>query len=73
MAVIRTSLSLIGFGFTIYQIFKKLYEANVLRSGGAARNFGGFPVSMTLIVALVLLGIGIASVVAILGGGGPLS
>jgi putative membrane protein len=115
MAVIRTALSLIGFGFTIYQIFKKLYEANLLRSGGSARNFGaalvllgvamvvigivyhlqfmaslrrmraamvqsglihgesGFPVSMTLIVAIILLVIGMTAIVAIVGGEGPLS
>ena len=40
MSVIRTSLSLIGFGFTIFQVFEKLHEASVLKSSGAARNFG---------------------------------
>ena len=49
MAVIRTSLSLISFGFTIFQIFKKLQEAAVLHGVSAARNFGA---------SLVLLGIG---------------
>ena len=48
MSVIRTSLSLIGFGFTIFQVFQKLYEAKVLQRAQAPRNFG---------VALVLLGI----------------
>ena len=42
MAWNRTSLSLIGFGFTIYQFFEKLHEATpgaVLRPE-APRNFG---------------------------------
>jgi putative membrane protein len=48
MAVIRTSLSLIGFGFTIFQVFQKMHESEVLKSSAAATRFG---------VALVLLGI----------------
>jgi putative membrane protein len=48
MSVIRTSLSLISFGFTIFQFFHKLQESAILTSAGAARNFGK---------ALVLLGI----------------
>jgi len=101
MSVIRTSLSLIGFGFTIYQIFEKLLQAQVLRSSEAPRRFGealvflgiamlvlgigyhiafmielrrqreqlkrdglvhaesGFPASLTLIVAIALLAIGV--------------
>ncbi|HEY8459976.1 MAG TPA: DUF202 domain-containing protein [Blastocatellia bacterium] len=51
MAVIRTSLSLIGFGFTIYHFFRHLRETaggmQLLR-GEAPRNFG---------VALVILGV----------------
>ena len=50
MSVIRTSLSLIGFGFTISQFFSKLKQADLL--GGpqdAPRTFG---------LALVWLGIG---------------
>jgi putative membrane protein len=46
--VIRTSLSLIGFGFTIYQVFQKLYESQVLKNARAPRHFGE---------ALVILGI----------------
>jgi putative membrane protein len=48
MSVIRTSLSLIGFGFTIFQFFQKLKEAGTL-SNGSPRNFG---------LALVFLGVG---------------
>jgi uncharacterized membrane protein YidH (DUF202 family) len=48
MSVIRTSLSLIGFGFTIFQFFEKLKQAEVLARSQAPRNFG---------IALVLLGI----------------
>ena len=36
MSVIRTSLSLIGFGFTIFQIFQKLHDAGVLKSSARA-------------------------------------
>jgi putative membrane protein len=49
MAVIRTALSLITFGFTIYQVFKRLADTNILRATGSARHFG---------MALVFLGIG---------------
>ena len=51
MAVIRTSLSLIGFGFTIYQFFRYLREtagAPQLLQSEAPRKFG---------MALVLLGV----------------
>jgi putative membrane protein len=48
MAEIRTGLSLISFGFTIFQIFKKLQDANLLAGVNAPRNFG---------IALVGLGI----------------
>lgn len=104
MSVIRTSLALISFGFTIFQVFERLQQRNVLSSGGhAARNFGlalvylevgmvfvgvvyhvqfmlglrreradmtqaglvhsqsGFPISFTLLVALMLLFLGIAA------------
>jgi putative membrane protein len=47
--VIRTALSLIGFGFTIFQFFAKLADADVLKGGvQSPRNLG---------VALVVLGI----------------
>jgi len=48
MSVMRTSLALISFGFTIFQVFQKLHEANVLKSSAAPHHFG---------IALVLLGI----------------
>ena len=49
MSVIRTSLSLVSFGFTISQIFQKLTESKVLNGDGTAgRHFG---------VALVMVGI----------------
>ena len=48
MAIIRTSLSLIGFGFTIYQFFQRLREQEVITKAGAPRHFG---------IALVALGI----------------
>jgi putative membrane protein len=56
MLVIRTSLSLIGFGFTIYQVFAKLLEAQVLRSSAAPRRFGEALVFLG--IAMLVLGIG---------------
>jgi putative membrane protein len=103
MSVIRTSLSLISFGFTIYQAFQKLHDLKVIGGDGTARHFGialivvgvlililgiiyhirfmhelrkeraalaaqnlihaesSFPTSMTLVTAVILLGIGIAA------------
>lgn len=49
MAIIRTSLSLISFGFTIYQFFEKLRASEVLAAAAPARNFGR---------TLVVIGIG---------------
>ncbi|WP_144899126.1 YidH family protein [Luteimonas cucumeris] len=50
MSVIRTSLSLIGFGFTIFQVFSSVQSLSEVSIGAnAPRNFG---------TALVALGIG---------------
>ena len=55
MSVIRTSLSLIGFGFTIFQTFRKLHEAGVIVSSRAPANFG-----ITLVgLGIAMLGAGI--------------
>ena len=40
MAVIRTALSLIGFGFTIFQFFQSLRERGTIATAAAPRNFG---------------------------------
>jgi len=50
MSVIRTALSLIGFGFTLYQAFKKLSESGAALPAQAPRNFG---------IALVVIGIAV--------------
>lgn len=56
MSVIRTSLSLISFGFTIFQLFLKLSQAKILPSGGGPHDFG---VSLVLLgVAMLISGIG---------------
>jgi putative membrane protein len=40
IAVIRTSLSLIGFGFTTFQFFQRLRDQNMISgSGGSARRW----------------------------------
>lgn len=114
MSVIRTSLSLISFGFTIFQVFRKLQDSQVIKTGSSARNFGetlvclgigmlvlgivyhvafmlelrherallaragliraksGFPISMTLLVGVLLLVIGILAIVSMITGAGPL-
>jgi putative membrane protein len=56
MSVIRTSLSLIGFGFTIYQVFEKLLEAGIVKSARAPGNFG----RALVLLGLLMLGLGIA-------------
>ena len=113
MSVIRTSQALIGFGFTIYQIFEKAHDAQILSSGTAARHFGEalvflgigmlvvgigyhvvfmielrrerqqlradglihaesqFPVSLTLIVAVLLLITGLLAIASMVYGVGP--
>jgi len=113
MSVIRTSLSLIGFGFTIFQIFQRLYEAELLPSSLAPRRFGEslvalgiamlvggivyhlsfmaglraerrtmknlglihaesrYPVSLTLVAAVLLLCIGAAAIGSMLSARGP--
>jgi putative membrane protein len=56
MSVIRTALSLIGFGFTIYQVFKKLHDEQVLKTQGSARSFGETLVYLGL--GMLIVGIG---------------
>lgn len=53
MSEMRTALSLIGFGFTIYQAFEKLHQGGVIAQSHAPRNFG-----LSLIVLGVLLLVG---------------
>jgi putative membrane protein len=48
MAVIRTSLSLISFGFTIFKVVQNLADAKVLKLSSSVPHFG---------IGLVLLGI----------------
>jgi len=114
MSVMRTALSLIGFGFTIFQFFKKLQQSAVLENSHAARHFGKalvflgitmlalgivyhvlfmrelrrtrdemttaglihgqtqFPVSLTVITAVLLLAIGLWAILSMVYGVGPL-
>ena len=106
LAWVRTAASLISFGFTIFQVFQKLRDQDVLTHVAPARNFGitlvalgigmlvlgivyhiqfmiglrhereamrvaglihgesRFPASMTLIIALLLLLIGIFAIIS---------
>ena len=106
MAVIRTALSLIGFGFTIFQFFQGLRDQDVVTRAEAPRHFGtalvwlgvlmlvlgiayhaqfmiglrrlrtsmredglihgetAFPVSLTLVTAILLLVVGVAAIVS---------
>jgi len=113
MAVIRTSLSQISFGFTIYQFFQKLKTSNVVTGSAESRNFGvalvwlgigtltlgilyhvrfmwglrqertamklagivhaesAFPPSMTLVIAVLLLALGVSAIISIVFHIGP--
>ena len=115
MSVIRTSFSLIGFGFTIFQFFRSLRDtagAQVVPAN-AARNFGlalvilgsimlvlgiwyhlrfmkelrkerhhmiqekllhgelSYPVSLTLIIAVILLALGLIAIIGMVSRTGP--
>ena len=52
MSVIRTSLSLISFGFTIFQVFEKMRDHNVIQHAGAARNFGVTLVGLGIVMLI---------------------
>jgi putative membrane protein len=56
MAVIRTSLSLITFGFTIFQLFDKLQQRGLSMDSAPARHFGEALVALG--VGMLLFGIG---------------
>jgi uncharacterized membrane protein YidH (DUF202 family) len=57
MSVIRTSLSLISFGFTIYQFFQHLSETGTVATARVpARNFGLSLLALGIL--MLLLGIG---------------
>lgn len=55
MSVIRTSLSLIGFGFTIFQAFSSATKVNENIAASAPRNFGTALVALG--VAMLVVGI----------------
>ena len=54
MSWVRTSLALIGFGFTIYQVFRSLNEASPFR-GDAPRNLGLALIALGVIALLLAL------------------
>ena len=60
MAWIRTSISMIGFGFTLAKLFQALSDKNILIKGPAGRTWSAEGVGMTLIAlgtfALVFAG-----------------
>ncbi len=49
MAWIRTSISMIGFGFTLAKLFQALADKNILIKGPAGRTWSAEGVGMTLI------------------------
>ena len=54
MAYVRTSISLISFGFTIAQVFQHLHAARLLSDGGAAaRNFGSGLVMLGVLMSIL--------------------
>jgi putative membrane protein len=56
MSVIRTSLSLISFGFTIYQVFEKARDAGAITHAAAPRNFGITLVALGIVMLVVGIG-----------------
>ncbi|HEY7029617.1 MAG TPA: DUF202 domain-containing protein [Gemmatimonadales bacterium] len=50
MSILRTCLSLIGFGFTIFQFFRSMAQSNPSMPARAALRFG---------LAMVLIGVGL--------------
>src|SRR5580704_14488465 len=73
MSVIRTSLSLIGFGFAYHVQFmmglRRLRES--MREEGLVHGETVFPLSFTLVTALVLLLIGVAAIMSMVFHVGP--
>ena len=63
MSVIRTSLSLIGFGFTIFQFFRQLHDAQVLQTSTVPRHFGEALVWLGITMLVVGMGYHIAFMV----------
>jgi len=55
MSVIRTALSLIGFGFTIAQFFHKLQAVGAMKGSAAPRHFG----QMLIWLGITMLVLGI--------------
>ena len=51
--IVQTSISLIGFGFTIYQAFQKLRAAGAIASAAAPRNFGIALVSLGILMLII--------------------
>jgi putative membrane protein len=56
MSVIRTSLSLISFGFTIFQLFEKAKDQGIVTHAAAPRNFG----TTLVLLGILMLIVGIA-------------
>jgi len=56
MSVIRTALSLIGFGFTIFQVFRKAQDANLVAASNAPVHFGTALVALGILSLVVGIG-----------------
>jgi putative membrane protein len=64
---------IVGIGYHLqFMLELRRLRAGMVRSG-LVHGESGFPVSLTLIVAVILLGIGLAAIGAILSGAGPFS
>jgi putative membrane protein len=62
----------VGIGYHLVFMFGLRREREMMRSSGLLHAESQFPPSLTLLVATLLLGIGIAAVLAMLTGEGPL-
>jgi len=63
---------ILGIGSHIYFMVVVRREREMLRLSGLVHAESGFPLSLPLIISVVLLGVGIAAIVAMLTGAGPL-
>jgi len=69
MAWIRTALSMIGFGFTIYKFFQYLPEQ--IAAGGVRRPQAPRNLSITFVVAIFVMLIGVIAFYGVLLRSGP--
>jgi putative membrane protein len=73
-ALVYLGIGMLGLGIAYHVAFMigLRHERAALKDAGVIHGESRFPASLTLIIAIVLLGIGIAAIVAMTAGEGPL-